>query len=64
VNSTTAARNNPFASQFERSLQTGQDVRTNSPFQLQPTTQTTPRRTNTNPFASQFERQTNFNIGG
>jgi hypothetical protein len=63
VNSRTVANNNPFASQFERSLETGQDVRTNAPFQFAPTPQTR-RRVNTNPFASQFERQNNLNIGG
>jgi len=62
VNSRTVANNNPFASQFERSLETGQDVRTNAPFQFAPTPQTR-RRVNTNPFASQFERQNNLNIG-
>jgi len=63
VNSRTVANNNPFVSQFERSLETGQDVRTNAPFQFAPTPQTR-RRVNTNPFASQFERQNNLNIGG
>jgi hypothetical protein len=63
VNSRTVANNNPFASQFERSLETGQDVRTNAPFQFAPTPQTR-RRVNTNPFASQFERQNNLNIRG
>jgi len=63
VNSRTVANNNPFASQFERSLETGQDVRTNAPFQFPPIPQTG-RRVNNNPFASQFERQNNLNIGG
>ena len=63
VNSRTVANNNPFASQFERSLETGQDVRTNAPFQFPPIPQTV-RRVNNNPFASQFERQNNLNIGG
>ena len=64
VNSRPVAGNNPFASQFERSLETGQDVRTNSPFQFIPPPAQTRRRVNTNPFASQFERQNNLNIGG
>ena len=66
VNSRTVAGNNPFASQFERSLESGRDVRTNSPFQFTPPTQNRlpVNRQNTNPFASQFERDNNLNIGG
>ena len=66
VNSRTVSANNPFASNFERSLQSGIDTRTNQPFTFKPPSQaasTTTRPINNNPFASNFERTTNTNVG-
>jgi hypothetical protein len=57
--------NNPFASNFERSLESRLDVRNNNAFTFTPPTQTTVTRPrNNNPFASNFERNFNLNVGG
>jgi hypothetical protein len=65
TNSTVLQGNNPFASNFERSLENGTDVRTNRPFTFTPPNQTTVTRPrNNNPFASNFERTFNLNVGG
>jgi hypothetical protein len=62
VNTRTIAGNNVFASQFERSLEQGLDLRTNNPFKFNPPVQN--RQTvNTNPFAPQFEQAFNLNAG-
>ena len=63
VGSRQVTGNNPFASNFESSLENGVDVRTNSPFRFNPSVQNKLIQINNNPFASQFEKAFNLNVG-